>query len=62
MSTPSISEPRCVRTGGGAASACTICRDDPPLRKWKADWAAWLAANPHSEEARNGYGRWIADR
>ena len=63
LSTPSIREPRCVHPGGERpASDCTICRDDAPLRQWKADWAAWLAEHPDSEEARNGYESWVRDR
>ena len=59
---PSIREPRCTHPGGGAASTCTICRDDPPLRRWRQDWAMWLADHPDSDEARNGYARWVMDR
>ena len=61
-SKPSISEPRCTHPGGGRATDCAVCRDDPPLRKWRQDWAAWLAEHPDSEEARNGYARWVRDR
>ena len=64
MSAPSIREPRCVHSGGEErpASACLICRDDYPLRKWRQAWFAWLAEHPDSEEARNGYLGWVADR
>ena len=59
---PCIREPKCVHPGGGKASACPVCRDGYPLRKWRQDWMAWLAENPGSEEARNGYERWVRDR
>jgi len=53
-------EPDCVHGyGAGAghpASACRICKDGPELREWKRAWAAWLAENPNSPEAR-----WVAE-
>jgi len=53
-------EPRCVHSGTAKrtsqpASACRTCSQDPELARWKADWAAWLAENPDSPEAR-----WLA--
>lgn len=60
-------EPYCIHSGwnGGVreqrfmqpASACRICKDGSELAKWSADWAAWLAENPDSPEAR-----WVAEQ
>lgn len=47
-------EPNCVHPGGEhqPASACRICKDGPQLREWSDGWAAWLAENPDSYEAK----------
>ena len=59
-------EPDCIHSGwsGGRrlgsltqpASACIECQHGPELRQWRESWAAWLAENPDSPEAR-----WVAE-
>jgi len=48
-------EPSCVHApyGHHAASACSTCKDGPRLREWREGWAAWLAENSDSMEARH---------
>jgi hypothetical protein len=47
-------EPSCVHPGGRyyPMSSCGVCKSSSELADWKARWAAWLAENPNSLEAR----------
>jgi hypothetical protein len=38
------------------ASACNVCSQGEELAQWRAEWAAWLAENPDSFEAK-----WVAE-
>jgi hypothetical protein len=54
---PPTREPDCIHRGYTGerphpASACRTCKDGPQLAEWHAQWDAWLAENPDSDEAK----------
>ena len=65
---PPTREPDCIHRGYlgerlHPASACQTCKDGPKLAAWHAQWDAWLAENPDSDEAKiiarmDASGRW----